>query len=289
MLWVRGGTHRLVEALERLFKELGGTVKLNSEVTKIEVNDKERGVTGVKTKDGEAYTADIVVSNADVANTYMELIDAKYRRKNSDRRYEKAKYSMSLFMVYFGVKKTYPEIPHHNIIFSARYKELVKDIFERHILPDDFAIYLHVPTRTDPELAPLGCETFYACVPVTHQDSGIDWEEMKEPFKDRVLQYLNDKYLPGLLENLEVCEVFTPLDFEQEFNAYKGNAFQLQPLLMQSGYFRPHNRSRDVKGLYIVGAGTHPGGGVPSAFLSGKVSTDLIFKDYGKPNEPPSE
>ena len=289
MLWVRGGTHRLVEALERLFKELGGTVKLNSEVTKIEVNENERKVTGVKTKGGEEYTADIIVSNADVANTYMQLIDSKYRRKNSNRRYENAKYSMSLFMVYFGTKKTYPDMPHHNIIFSPRYKELVKDIFDRHILPEDFAIYLHVPTRTDPELAPPGCETFYACVPVTHQDSGIDWEEMKKPFKDRVLKFLNDKYLPGLLENLEVCEVFTPLDFEREFNAYKGNAFQLQPLLMQSGYFRPHNRSRDIKGLYIVGAGTHPGGGVPSAFLSGKVSTDLIFKDYGKPNKPPSE
>ncbi len=285
MLWVRGGTHRLVEALERLFTELGGTVNLNSEVTKITVDDKERKVTGVETQDGKFHPANIVISNGDVANTYMKLIDSKYRRKNSDRRYEKAKYSMSLFMIYFGTKKTYPDMPHHNIIFRGRYKDLIKDIFERHILPEDFAIYLHVPTRTDPELAPPGCETFYACVPVTHQDSGIDWEQMKEPFRDKVLQFLNDKYLPGLLDNLEVCEVFTPQDFEEEFNAYKGNAFQLQPLLRQSGYFRPHNRSRDIKGLYIVGAGTHPGGGVPSAFLSGKVSTDLIFKDFGKPIE----
>jgi phytoene desaturase len=282
MLWVRGGTHRLVEALERLLKELGGTIHLNSEVTKIEVDEKERNVTGVRTKTGEHFSANIIISNADVAMTYMSLIDKKYRRKNSDRRYEKAKYSMSLFMIYFGTRKTYPEIPHHNIIFSSRYEELVKDIFDRHILPNDFAIYLHVPTRTDPELAPKGCETFYACVPVTHQDSGIDWEQMKEPFRDKVLQFLNDKYLPGLLENLEVVEIFTPQDFEREFNAYKGNAFQLQPLMTQSGWFRPHNRSRDIKGLYIVGAGTHPGGGVPSAFLSGKVSTDLIFKDYGK-------
>jgi phytoene desaturase len=285
MLWVRGGTHRLVEALERLFKELGGTVKLNSEVIKIKIDDKDRKVTGVVTADGSSHSADIVVSNADVAMTYMRLIDKKYRRKNSDRRYKKAKYSMSLFMVYFGTKKTYPEMPHHNIIFGPRYKELIEDIFKHHILPDDFSIYLHVPTRTDPELAPPGCETFYACVPVTHQDSGIDWEEMKEPFKKKVLQYLNDNYLPGLLDNLTVSEVFTPLDFEHEFNAYKGNAFQLQPLLSQSGSFRPRNRSRDVKGLYIVGAGTHPGGGVPSAFLSGKISTDLIFEDYGKPSE----
>ncbi len=283
MLWVRGGTHRFVEALEKLFVELGGTIKINSEVTKIKIDEKKRMVTGVITANGDHYPADIVVSNADVAMTYMKLIDRQFRRKNNDKRFKKAKYSMSLFMVYFGTKKKYPEIPHHNVIFGPRYKELIKDIFDRHILPDDFSIYLHVPSRTDPELAPPGCETFYACVPVTHQDSGINWEEMKEPFRDRVLQYLNDHYLPDLLNNLEVCEIFTPQDFEHELNAYKGNAFQLQPLMTQSGWFRPHNRSRDIKGLYIVGAGTHPGAGVPSVLLSGKITSELIFQDNKKP------
>ncbi|MFX1318426.1 MAG: phytoene desaturase [Promethearchaeota archaeon] len=280
VLWVRGGTHRLVEALERLFLELGGTIQLDAEVTKIEIDDKNRNVTGALTTDGIFYPAEIVVSNADVAMTYMGMINKRYRRKNTDRRFKNAKYSMSLFMVYFGTKKKYPEMPHHNVIFGPRYKELIKDIFDRHILPDDFSIYLHVPTRTDPELAPPGCETFYACIPVTHQDSGIDWEEMKIPFRDRVLQYLNDNYLPDLLKNIVVCEVFTPKDFESELNAYKGNAFQLQPLMTQSGWFRPHNRSRDIKGLYIVGAGTHPGAGVPSVLLSGKITSDLILKDY---------
>jgi phytoene desaturase len=284
MLWVRGGTHRFVEALEKLFLELGGTIKLNSEVTKIEVDEKEHRVTGVFTASGNHFPTHIVISNADVAMTYMKLIDKRFRRKNTDRRFKKAKLSMSLFMVYFGTKKKYPDMPHHNVIFGPRYKELIKDIFDRHILPDDFSIYLHVPTRTDPELAPPGCETFYACVPVTHQDSGIDWEEMKEPFKNRILQYLNDHYLPDLLNNLEVCEVFTPQDFENELNAYKGNAFQLQPLMTQSGWFRPHNRSRDIKGLYIVGAGTHPGAGVPSVLLSGKITSEIIFNDYGKPS-----
>ncbi len=284
MLWVRGGTHRFVEALEKLFLELGGTIRLNSEVTKIEVDERDRNVTGVFTANGNYFPTEIVVSNADVAMTYTKLIEKQFRRKNSVRRFEKAKYSMSLFMIYFGTKKTYPELPHHNVIFGPRYKELIKDIFDRHILPDDFSIYLHVPTRTDPELAPAGCETFYACVPVTHQDSGIDWEKTKEPFRDRVLQYLNDNYIPNLLENLEVCEVFTPLDFERELNAYKGSAFQLQPLMSQSGWFRPHNRSRDITGLYIVGAGTHPGAGVPSVLLSGKITSEQIFLDYGKPS-----
>ncbi|MFW9831508.1 MAG: phytoene desaturase family protein [Candidatus Thorarchaeota archaeon] len=284
MLWVKGGTHRLVEALERLFRELGGVLKLNSEVTKIEIDEKENKVAGVITKNDEHVPADIVVSNADVALTYMKLIDKRFRRKNNDQRFKKAKYSMSLFMVYFGTKKKYPEMPHHNVIFGPRYKELIKDIFERHILPDDFSIYLHVPTRTDPELAPPGCETFYACVPVTNQNSGINWDEKKESFKNQVLKYLNDHYLPDLLENLEVCEVFTPQDFEHELNAYKGNAFQLQPLMRQSGWFRPHNRSRDIKGLYIAGAGTHPGAGVPSVLLSGKITSDQILIDYGKPH-----
>ncbi len=283
MLWVRGGTHRLVEALEKLFLELGGTIILNSEVTKIEVDEKEKKVIGISTANGDHVPTDIVVSNADVAMTYMQLIDKRFRRKNTDRRFKKAKFSMSLFMVYFGTKKKYSDMPHHNVIFGPRYKELIKDIFQRHILPDDFSIYLHVPTRTDPELAPPGCETFYACVPVTHQDSGIDWEEMKEPFKNQILQYLNDNYLPDLLDNIEVCEVFTPQDFERELNAYKGNAFQLQPLMTQSGWFRPHNRSRDIKGLYIVGAGTHPGAGVPSVLLSGKITSEQIILDYGKP------
>lgn len=282
MLWVRGGTHRLVEALERVFLELGGIIKLDSEVTKIEVDEKEKRVIGVTTANGDYFSTDIVVSNADVAMTYMQLIDKRFRRKNTDRRFKKAKFSMSLFMVYFGTKKKYPQMPHHNVIFGPRYKELIKDIFERHVLPDDFSIYLHVPTRTDPEFAPPGCETFYACVPVTNQDSGIDWEEMKEPFKNQILQYLNDNYLPDLLDNIEVCEVFSPQDFEHKLNAYKGNAFQLQPLMTQSGWFRPHNRSRDIRGLYIVGAGTHPGAGVPSVLLSGKITSEQIFLDYGK-------
>lgn len=280
MLWVRGGTHKLVEALKRLFIELGGITQLNTEVTQIRISDKPYYVTGVVTRSGKEYDADIVVSNADIATTYMKLIDKKYRKKNSDKRYQKAKYSMSLFMIYFGTNKTYSEMNHHNIIFGSRYKGLIKDIFDHHVLPDDFSIYLHIPTRTDPELAPPGCETFYACIPVTHQDSRIDWEQRKESFSNRVLEYLDSKYLPGLLEHLVVKEVFTPLDFERELLAYKGNAFQLQPIMTQSGWFRPHNRSRDVNGLYIVGAGTHPGAGVPSVFLSAKITTEQIFKDY---------
>ncbi|MFW9945107.1 MAG: phytoene desaturase family protein [Candidatus Sifarchaeia archaeon] len=279
--WVRGGTHKLVEAFEKLFKELGGNVVLNSEVDRIEVS-RSRKVTGVSTKEGKHYDSEIVISNSDVANTYMNLIEPEFRLWNTDRRYQKAKYSMSLFMVYFGVGKKFPDMTHHSIVFGPRYKELLNDIFKRHVVPDDFSTYLHIPTRTDPELAPEGCEAMYACTPVSNLDSKTDWEEKKEEFRDHILSTLDKSILPGLVDNLAVSSVFTPADYEAEFDSYKGAGFQLQPLLMQSGYFRPHNRSRDVKGLYLVGAGTHPGAGVPSVIMSADITTRQIFRDTSK-------
>jgi phytoene desaturase len=279
--WVRGGTHKLVEAMRSVFEELGGTVKLNSEVQSIDVSD-DKQVKGIATVNGDYYSTDVVISNADVAHTYMDLIDSKYRNKNSDKRYKKAKYSMSLFMLYFGVNKQYPDMTHHSIVFGPRYKGLIKDIFKHNIVPDDFSTYLHIPTRTDPELAPSGCEAMYACTPVTNLDSDTDWDEKKEGFKDHILEGLDERVLPGLLDNLDVVSIFTPQDYKTEFNAHKGTGFSLRPILLQSGWFRPHNRSRDVKGLYLVGAGTHPGAGVPSVIMSADITTDLIKEDLAK-------
>ncbi|NHJ15166.1 MAG: phytoene desaturase [Candidatus Thorarchaeota archaeon] len=278
MWWVRGGTHKLVDALERLFIELGGKIELNTEVDKMEVSSSKR-VEGVTTANGKHHDANIVVSNADIAHTYMNLIDSRYRKKNSDRRYRKAKYSMSLFMTYFGVEKKYEDMTQHSIVFGPRYKPLVNDIFKHHVVPDDFSTYLHIPTRTDPQLAPEGCETMYACTPVSNLDSNTNWDEKRESFKDHILSALNERLLPGLLDNLAVVRTYTPADYEKDFHSYKGAAFQLQPLLLQSGYFRPHNRSRDIKGLYIVGAGTHPGAGVPSVIMSADLTTRLVLQD----------
>ena len=247
-------------------------------MSRISVNGTKR-VNGVETSNGRFYDADILVSNSDIASTYMTMIDEKHRKKNSDKRYRKANYSMSLFMIYFGVRKKYPEMTHHSIVFGPRYKELLDDIFKKHVVPDDFSTYLHIPTRTDEELAPEGCETMYACTPVSNLDSGTDWEEKKESFRDHILSHLDERILAGLVDNLEVSRTFTPLDFKNEFNSYRGNAFSLQPLLLQSGYFRPHNRSRDIKGLYFVGAGTHPGAGVPSVIMSADITTNLIQSD----------
>ncbi|UCE13963.1 MAG: phytoene desaturase [Candidatus Heimdallarchaeota archaeon] len=183
-IWfAKGGTTALVHGLAKLFLELGGEIITNEEITKIEVEKKK--VIGVRTKDGKFYASDIVVSNADPAFTYTKLIDAKWRKKNNDKRYRKTKYSMSLVVIYFGTKKQYPDMKHHTIILGPRYKELLTDIFKNKALSEDFSSYLHVPTRTDPDLAPKGHEAFYILVPVPHQDSGIDWEQMAEPFKWR--------------------------------------------------------------------------------------------------------
>ena len=214
-----------------------------------------------------------------MATTHLHLIDQKWLKKDKGKKYTKKRYSMSLFLIYFGTKKKYPEMKHHTIILGPRYKALLHDIFEKKILTDDFSCYLHVPTVTDPELAPPGCEAFYILVPVPHQDSGIDWTVIKPQFKQKILDFLDQHYLRDLKKNLVVSRTFTPLDFETQFLAYKGSAFSLEPIFRQSAYFRTHNRSRDINGLYFVGAGTHPGAGVPGVLSSAKITSQLIFKD----------
>lgn len=274
-IWfAKGGTTALVHGLEKLFMEIGGEIITNEEVVKIEV--KKKKVIGVRTKDGKHLAINIVVSNADPAFTYTKLIDAKWRKKNSDKRYRKAKYSMSLVVIYFGTKKQYPSMKHHTIILGPRYKKLLEDIFKKKILAEDFSSYLHVPTRTDPDLAPEGHEAFYILVPVPHQDSGIDWKRMAEPFKQKILEFLNKNYLPGLLDNLVVERVLTPLDFERDYNSFKGSGFSIEPIFTQSAWFRPHNKSEEIDGLYLMGAGTHPGAGLPGVVSSAKVTVVLI-------------
>jgi len=184
-----------------------------------------------------------------------------------------------------GTKRQYPQLQHHTLILSERYKGLLKDIFQRKILPEDFSMYLHVPTRTDPGMAPEGGESMYVLVPVANNQSGLQWSEIKDSFADRILSFLEAWGLEGLKENLEVLHVFTPDDFEHQLNALHGNAFAIQPRFTQTAWFRPHNRSEDVKGLYLVGAGTHPGAGVPGVFLSAETTFGSIADDLGLPDQ----
>lgn len=269
-----GGTGRLVSGLVDLIEGQGGTIRCDTEVRAITVDG--RTATGVELASGEQLTADVVVSNADSAWTYRHLLPASLRRRWTDRRIERARYSMSLFVWYFGTRGQYPEVPHHTILLGPRYRELLEDIFRRKVLAEDFSLYLHRPTATDPALAPEGCDAFYVLSPVPHLDSGIDWAATAEPYRQRLETYLSETLLPGLKERIVTSRLLTPQDFQDRLCSYRGAAFGLEPVLTQSAWFRPHNRSEDVDRLYLVGAGTHPGAGLPGVLSSARVLDSVV-------------
>ena len=271
---VMGGTGRLVSGMVSLIEGQGGQVRCNADVA--EILTRERRVTGVRLQDGETIPADVVVSNADPAWTYGRLLPSVKRRRWSDRRIARSRYSNGLFVWYFGTRRTYPEVPHHSILMGPRYRGLLKDIFSRKVLAKDFSIYLHRPTATDPALAPPGCDTFYALAPVPHLDSGTDWEAAAEPYRAAVAEYLERACLPGLSDNIATSLVTTPLDFQNRYLSYKGAGFSMEPVLWQSAWFRPHNVSEEVRHLYLVGAGTHPGAGVPGVLSSARVLDSVV-------------
>lgn len=275
--FTEGGMYSLVEAFGQLFKEQGGRIETNAEVEEILV---EEGKATAVIANGKIYDADLVVSNADIGHTYRHLIAPEHREKWTDRKVDRIDYSMSCYLLYLGVRKQYPQLAHHTLILAERYKQLVDDIFDHKALPEDFSMYLHVPTQTDPGMAPPGCESMYVLIPVSNLKAETDWHQTAEPFTERVLTFLEEWGLEGLRENIEVQRVFTPLDFESELNAFHGNAFAIEPKLSQTAYFRPHNRSEDVGNLYFVGAGTHPGAGVPGVMLSAEATEYCIRQDF---------
>ena len=273
----KGGMYSLVRALEEVFKALGGVVETDAEVEKIVVEN--RKAKGVLAK-GRLYEADGVVSNADLVHTYGELIESKHRRKWSDKKLRKTQYSMSAFLLYLGVRKKYPQLKHHTLILSERYKGLVDDIFDNKVLPDDFSMYLHIPSQTDPLMAPEGCESMYVLIPVPNLESGINWEKTKQAYTNKVLTFLeNDFGLTDLRRSIEVLETFTPANFKMQRNNHLGSAWGVEPKLTQTAYFRPHNRSEDIKNLYFVGASTHPGAGVPGVLLTAETTIKLVVED----------
>ncbi len=274
----RGGTGALVQALVKLFIELGGAIRLNAEVSRITTSAGK--VTGVATAAGHEEF-DLVVSNADVVHTYDRLLQHDASVKAMRQRLHRMAYSMSLFLIYFGTSRQYPNLLHHNILFGPRYRELLRDIFSRGRLADDFSLYLHAPSRSDPSLAPAGCDAFYVLSPVAHLGKlPVDWHEEGPRYASRVLEYLERHYMPGLRSSLVTQRIFTPQDFKSELNAHVGSAFSLEPKLTQSAFFRVHNRDRSLGGLYFVGAGTHPGAGIPGVVNSAKATAGLIAQDF---------
>ncbi|BAL96681.1 phytoene desaturase [Rubrivivax gelatinosus] len=272
--WAMGGTGELIRGLVDVFEGMGGTMRLKAEVKRIEVDN---GVaTGVTLADGERIPADIVVCNGDTGYLYKNLVDARWRKHWTDARIERGHYSMGLFVWYFGTDRRYEDVPHHMMVLGPRYRELLDDIFRKKKLASDFSIYLHRPTATDPSMAPAGCDTFYALMPVPHLGSGTDWTTQAEPYRQSVQEALERTVLPGLGQHLRVSFCTTPLDFQHRLLSYKGAGFGLEPLLLQSAYFRPHNRSEDVKNLFMVGASTHPGAGVPGVIMSAKALESVL-------------
>ncbi|HEU4561491.1 MAG TPA: phytoene desaturase [Longimicrobium sp.] len=267
--FAKGGTTALVGALVRLLDELEVEVRLNTPVDEIVVQNGR--VAGVRTASGETIPASLVVSNADPSYVYGRMLPPHARRRHTDARVRRVRQSMSLFVAYFGSRRQYPELAHHTIVLGPRYKGLLDDIFRKRVLADDFSLYLHAPTRTDPTLAPEGHEAFYVLSPVPNNRSGVDWERERGPYFDRVLGELERRLLPGIRESLVSERFLTPREFEHDLRSVDGAAFGPEPILTQSAWFRYHNQSSDVPGLYFVGAGTHPGGGVPGVLSSAKV------------------
>ena len=274
--FVMGGTGALVQGFVRCFGDIGGTLRLNAEVAEILVDDRTNETIGVRLASGEVVRADAVVCNGEVAHAYMKLIDPKYRKVNTDRKYEKYDYAMSLFVIYFGTNRRYDDVAHHEILMGPRYKELLRDIFDRKVLADDFSLYLHRPTATDPSLAPPGHDCWYVLSPVPHLGSGTDWATTYASYRDRIFKYLEDRYLPDLTKHLTVVKHIDPRYFRDTLNSHLGSAFSVEPTLMQSAWMRPHNRSQDIPNLYFCGAGTHPGAGLPGVMGSGKIVAQLI-------------
>lgn len=274
----RGGTGALIAALTKLFSDIGGEIILNAEVEQLTTEGNR--LRGVILRDGRQFTAQAVASNADVVHTYSKLLRAHPRGQRQGHKLAQKSMSNSLFVLYFGLNQPHPQLAHHTVCFGPRYRELIHEIFNSDQLAQDFSLYLHAPCVTDPSLAPPGCASFYVLAPVPHLGTAdIDWSTEGPKLRDRIFAYLEEHYMPGLREQLVTQRIFTPFDFRDTLHAWHGSAFSLEPVLTQSAWFRPHNRDSQLKNLYLVGAGTHPGAGIPGVLGSARATATLMLED----------
>lgn len=275
--FARGGTNRLVAGMVAHFERIGGTLRLGDPVVQIEtLGDR---ATGVACASGWRSDADAVACNGDIMHAYRDLLSGSRSAQRTRGRLERKRYSPSLFVVHFGIKGTWPGIPHHMILFGPRYKGLLEDIYDHGVLAEDFSLYLHHPTVTDPALAPEGHSTFYALAPVPHMGKfPVDWDEIGPILEKRILDEVGRRLIPDIHERIVTKFSYAPKDFAQDLNAHMGSAFSLEPILTQSAYFRVHNRDDAIPNLYFVGAGTHPGAGIPGVVGSAKATAALMLE-----------
>ena len=269
-----GGTGAVTQALGGLMERQGVEVRLGVTVERVRI---EQGVArGVVLADGTVVDADIVVSDADAAHLYRDLVPRAEQALASRVKLSQAHYSMGLFVMYFGTTRTYPDVAHHTIWMGERYRELLEDIFHRQKLAEDFSLYVHRPTATDPSFAPAGQDSFYVLCPVPNLQADIDWATEGPRLRDRIVDALERTMLPGLKAAITADFYKTPEDFRDEYRSVHGAGFSVAPIFRQSAWFRFHNKSESVRNLYLVGAGTHPGAGVPGVLCSAKVIDALI-------------
>jgi len=276
LFYSMNGTYAIVEALEKIFLEAGGKISLNTEVS--EITFEKRRATGVKLDSGEIIQADEVICNSDVAHTYLNMIPKKNRISLLSWRMKSMKYSVSLFVYYFGTKKRYldSDLRHHNLIYGKNFRKQMKQLYNGKSLPDEMFLYLHMPSRTDSTISPEGTESFYVLSLVPNLRVDPDWGKIAESYRDKIVDYLEENYLPDLRENIIAEHYIDPLHFRDTLKSYKGAAFSFAPKLSQTAYLRPLNKSKRYDNLYFVGAGTHPGPGVPAVLSSGKIVAEMI-------------
>jgi phytoene desaturase len=272
-----GGTNRLVAGMVRHFERLGGTLVLGDGVEEIETLGER--ATAVRTKSGARFEADMVASNADIVHSYRDLLKGSRSAQRTAAKLERKRFSPSLFVVHFGIKGTWPGIPHHMILFGPRYRGLLDDIYKHGVVSEDFSLYLHHPTITDPSMAPEGHSTFYALAPVPHMGKApVDWDTVRPLLEKRILDEVGRRLIPDIHDRIVTKFSYAPPDFTQDLAAHLGSAFSLEPVLTQSAYFRAHNRDDSIPNLYFVGAGTHPGAGIPGVVGSAKATAALMLE-----------
>ncbi len=269
-----GGTGALVSALHRLMLEVGIDVQLGATAERICVEN--GAANAVELETGEKIAAHILVSNADPAHLYKHMLSERHQTTLVKIKRRQAKFSMGLFVLYFGSRRRYPNVAHHTIWLGQRYRELLRDIFHGSTLPQDFSLYIHRPTATDPSFAPAGCDSFYVLAPVPNLHADIDWVRAGPLLQQRIVAALDQTLLPGLAQHITADFFMTPEDFARDYLSEAGAGFSIAPLFRQSAWFRFHNRAEGPRNLFLVGAGTHPGGGVPGVLSSAKVLDKLI-------------
>jgi len=269
-----GGTNAIIVALENLMIRQGIDIQLGKTVKSLVIEGSS--IKGVTLENGENLRADVVVSDADPAYLYRHMVEPKKQSYMTRFKAKKPKFSMGLFVLYFGTTQRYPDVAHHTIWLGKRYRELLEDIFDHKVLSDDFSLYLHRPTATDPSFAPDGCDSFYVLCPVPNLLGGQDWAIEGPKLRDRIVAALDKTTLPNLSKTITADFYMTPKDFERNYLSEHGAGFSIAPLFSQSAWFRFHNRAEGLQNLYVVGAGTHPGAGLPGVISSAKVVDSLI-------------